>query len=174
MQLEVIISNQVRSLRCDYIRCALLRDNVQHRLEEGIPSGHFTAIHTLADSPWDTAPAAVSAKALSSELEVAWPRLRELPVESLAISLRTRAALTNASAPPAVRGTILRRMVQWTVPLDLSTSKDLRALFGRLILDLARLAHEAPRDGQLLVRSIASAASAPTADASRFLVRTER
>jgi hypothetical protein len=174
MQLEVIVFNQVRSLRCDYIRCALLRDNVQHRLEAGLPSGRFVAIHAMADSPWDKAPATISPKALSSELEVVWPGLRELPIESLAISLRTRAVLTNASALPAVRGTVLRRIIQWPIPLDLSTSKDLCALLGRHVSDLERLAHETPRGARLLVRSVASAASAPTADASRFLVRTER
>lgn len=174
MQLEVIIFNQVRSIRCDYARCALLRDNVQHRLEQGLPSGHFAAIHALADSPWDTAPAIINPKALSSELEVAWPRLQDLPIESLAISLRTRAALTHAPAPPAVRGTVLRRMVQWPLPIDLSASKDLRALLGGLVSDLTRFAREAPRGGQLVLRSVASTAGVPTADTSRFLVRVDQ
>jgi hypothetical protein len=174
MQLEVIIFNQVRSLRCDYARCALLRDNVQHRLEEGLPSGRFVAIHALADSPWDRAPATIDPKVLSSELEVAWPRLRDLPIASLAISLRTRAALTHAPAPPAVRGTVLRRMVQWPVPLDLSACTDLRALLGGLVSDLTRIAQEAPRSGQLVLRSIASTAGVPTADASKFLVRIDQ
>jgi hypothetical protein len=174
MRLEVIIFNQIRSLRCDYARCALLRDNVQHHLEHGLPSGRFAAIHALADSPWDTAPATINPKTLSSELELVWPSLRDLPIESLAISLRTRAALTHALAPPAVRGTILRRMVQWPVPLDLSTSKDLRALLGGLASDLARVAQEAPRGGQLVLRSVASAAGVSTADVSQFLVRVEQ
>lgn len=174
MQLEVIIFNQVRSLRFDYIRCALLRDNVQHCLEQGLPSGRFAAIHALADSPWDTAPATLDPKALSAELAVAWPRLRDLPAESLAISLRTRAALANAPAPPTVHGTVLWQMVQWPVPLDLSTSNDLRTLLGRLVADLTRFAAETPRNGQLVFRSIARATSTPATDASRFLVHIER
>ena len=153
MLLETSVFNQQRTLRCGCIECALLRDNVQHHLEGGVPSGAFPAIHALADAPWESGPVAVNPAVLSSELGVAWPELRDLPIESLAISIRTRAIVTHSSCAPEVRGTVLHRLVNWPVPVALATSTTLGNLFGQLVSDLIGIARGVPSGQRLLIRS---------------------
>ena len=153
MLLEMSISNQVRTFRCGRVLCALLRDNIQHHLEGGIPSGAFPAIHALADAPWDSGPVSVSPVMLIFELEAAWPELRDLPTESLAISIRTRAIITHSRCPPEVHGTVLRRHVNWAIPLAPVASNTLQGVFGELVAGLIGIARETRAGGRILIRN---------------------
>jgi len=158
MRTEVMIFNRIRILRCDGVACALLRDNVQHYLENGAPSGRFWAMHALADTRWADSAEILSSRELASELDMAWPCLRDVPIESLAISIRTRASLSHAWLPPDIRGTILYRRVQWPLPLELDGLATLDDLFGRLIADLGGLVREAHRNVDFVMRSVAATA----------------
>ena len=162
--MEVMISNQNHTLRCDGVACALLRDNVQHHLEDAVPGERFPAIHTLADSRWAEAAQALKARVLASELQTAWACLRDLPIESLAISIRTRAALTSAPVPPAVRGTVLHRLVRWPIPFELEELVTLDDLLGGLVAELVRVARDA-RAGDLLVTGSALVVTSPATTA---------
>ena len=164
MQTAVMISSPHRVLRCDAVACALLRDNVQHYLENGAPSGRFAAIHSLADAHWVAGAKHLNPGELALELEVAWPCLRDIPIELLAISIRTRAALSNARRPPDIRGTILHRFVQWPLPLKLDGIKTLVDLFGPLVTDLGSLACETHPNAELVMQAVPEAAvpSVPT------------
>jgi hypothetical protein len=161
MAWETILFHQVRSVRCAFISSALLRDNVQHHLEGGIPNGEFPTLHALADAPWAPRPAEMDPRALACELHAAWPRLEMLPIERLAISIRTRAVLTNAATRPEVRGTVLYNLVRWPVPLDLEHKKRMSDVLEPLVSDLMRLVHEIPRGHRLLVRSVACSEPQP-------------
>ncbi|HVJ16992.1 MAG TPA: hypothetical protein VM686_16235 [Polyangiaceae bacterium] len=121
---------------CDWERCTTLRDNVQHHLEAGLPSGRFPAIHTLADRCWATADVTFKAAQLRDELAEAWPVLRDLGIERLAIGIRSRAALTRAKAAPKVRGTVLLRLTGWKSPLALGDARTLGDLFTGLVIPL--------------------------------------
>lgn len=158
MHTEVMIFNRIRMLRCDGVACALLRDNVQHYLENGAPSGRFWAMHALADTRWAERAEILNPLELACELDVAWPCLRKIPIELLAISIRTRAALSSAGLPPDVRGTILYRLVQWPLPFELEGLATLDDLFGDLVADLDRLVRESRPDDELVMRSVAAAA----------------
>lgn len=161
MRMEVMIFNQIRTLRCDGVACALLRDNVQHYLENGVPSGKYWAIHALADTRWTRAAETLNPQMLASELDTVWPCLRDLPIESLAISIRTRAVLTNCPVPPEVRGTCLHRLTRWPVPFDFTGLVTLGDLLGRLVADLSRLVREAHPNAGLVMRSVVTADSPP-------------
>jgi len=158
MQTEVMIFNRIRMLRCDGVACALLRDNVQHYLENGAPSGKFWAMHALADTRWAECSEVLSPRELAAELDMAWPCLQSIPIEMLAISIRTRAALSNSSVPPDVRGTILHRLVQWPLPFELDRLTTLDDLFGDLVADLGRLVREVDPDVELVMRSVSATA----------------
>ena len=101
------------------------------------------------------------------------PELRDLPIESFAISIRTRAIVTRSSRAPEIRGTVLHRLVNWPVPVTLAASTTLRDLFGQLVSDLVQIASEVPTGERLLIRS-AGVAHMSTISGRRRVTSTER
>jgi hypothetical protein len=132
---------------CDWELCTALRDNVQHHLESGMPSGHYPAIHALADRCWATTDVSVSAAQLHAELGQAWAALGRLGIERFAIGIRSRAALTGAQTAPTVRGTVLLRLTGWKSPLRLAEARTLGDVFGNLIGQLMDFSQRAGRAG---------------------------
>jgi hypothetical protein len=121
---------------CDWALCTVLRDNVQHHLEGGLPSGSFPALHALADRCWEAAEVTVVAAQLRAELTQAWELLCGLRVERMAMGIRSRAALTGAAAVPKMRGTVLLRLTGWKSPLRLDNAKTLGDVLAGLVIPL--------------------------------------
>ncbi|HYQ30720.1 MAG TPA: hypothetical protein VER04_25990 [Polyangiaceae bacterium] len=88
MRLVVSGRSEVRDF--DWESYALLRDNVQHFVEGGAPSGRFRALHALAAAV-DRESCVVDAVRLRLEVLQTVAALREVPLEHAAISARTRA-----------------------------------------------------------------------------------
>jgi hypothetical protein len=106
----------------------LFRDNVQHHLQGGVPTPGYPLIHTIADAVCLAAATSASAEELWGEVSHAFRRIRHLEYRELAMSIRTRAILTNTRILPAVRGTALVRLTGWRVPMataDVTTLGDL-------------------------------------------------
>ncbi len=122
---------------CEWSAAALLRDNVMHWLEDEEPSGRFPAIHALADWSPTCGRTPVRAEDLADELAVALPLLREVRGKDLAIGIWTRARMTGQQAPPTVRGTVVARLVGWTLPMPLADDASLEECY-RPFLDALR------------------------------------
>jgi hypothetical protein len=95
----------------------LIRDNVQHLVENGIPSERFAALHEI-ESAVDGETCIVPAARLRAEVEQAWRALRGLRLRQAAVSLRTRAIMTNCPEKPNVRGTAPARQTGWELPVQ--------------------------------------------------------
>jgi hypothetical protein len=128
-EMRLLISAGNKSVTCDWTLCSLLRDNVQHHLEGGKPSGNYPAIHALGDVVWNHE-GKISVRQLRLELDTVRPVLRPLSINKLAVGIRSRAALTGALTPPPVRGTVLLRLAGWGVPVRLTGFTTLGDLFG--------------------------------------------
>jgi hypothetical protein len=117
------------SFETRWIVFALLRDNVQHHLEGGEPSGRFPAIHGITAALGGTA--SVDAVALRTEAELAHDALVERPADDVAISART-AAVAAMTWPPRATGTWLLEgapIPTWSGP----PPRTLGNLFGTLL-----------------------------------------
>lgn len=75
-----------------WIFYALLRDNVQHHLENGKPSAEFSALHSVAKALAEGR-VRIPARKLHAELLRAREALVDKPAAELAISSRTQGAL---------------------------------------------------------------------------------
>lgn len=146
----------------------LLRDNVQHHLQGGVPSPEYPRIHAMADVVFAAGPATFPAADLWSELTRAFRRLEHLEYRELAMSIRTRAILTHTRALPAVRGTALVRMTGWRVPMATAGVSTLGELFQSLLtrLDIFTDAGRAPWNVEIRAESGAGALT-PTEAADR-------
>jgi len=158
MQLSVVGAEL--TTECDWELCTALRDNVQHHLENGIPSGRFPAIHALADRCWASAAVSVSAGQLRAELARAWPVLAALGVERFAMGIRSRAALTGAHAAPTIRGTVLLRLTGWKPPLKLASAKTLSDVFAGLVPPIMEFCRRAGDAAVIEVGPVRGAGSA--------------
>lgn len=114
----------------------LFRDNVQHHLQGGIPTPGYPLIHTIADAVCLAATTSASAAGLWDEVSHAFQRIRHLEYRELAMSIRTRAILTNTPVLPAVRGTALVRLTGWQVPMATAGVSTLGELFQGLVTRL--------------------------------------
>lgn len=114
----------------------LFRDNVQHHLQGGLPSRTYPAIHRIADVTGPQGGTNIPAGDLWDEVSRAFQSIRSVERRELAMSIRTRAILTNARALPAVRGTALVRLTGWHVPLATFEALTLGDLFGSLVARL--------------------------------------
>jgi hypothetical protein len=130
--MRLVVVETGHAAECDWVLCTSLRDNVQHHLEGGHPGGTFLSIHALADRCWAGSEVQISAVDLADELRQVRPLLAALGVDRLAISIRSRAALTGAPAAPAVRGTILWRLTGWQLPVTLEGARSVGEVFAGL------------------------------------------
>lgn len=152
------------AVECDWALCTSLRDNVQHHLEGGRPSGTFPAIHALADRCWAPASVSVESRQLRGELERA-RALESLPIGRLAMSIRSRAALTGAPVAPAVRGTELVRLVGWRAPVRVVGATSLGNVLGDTMRRLLEFCAAAGDAAVILVGAPAAASRVAGSDA---------
>lgn len=121
--MDLRISGPTCSRSCTWNCYALIRDNVQHLLENGVPSERFAALHAI-ESAVDGETCIVSAAQLRAEVEGAWHALRGLRLRQAAVSLRTRAIMTNCPEKPGVRGTAPARQTGWELPVRVDEAEE--------------------------------------------------
>jgi hypothetical protein len=119
-----------------WIVVALLRDNVQHYLENGCTAGaEFPCIHAV-DHALGGSPITVNALTLRRELERASTLLAR-PIRDLAISTETRAIIDGSwrtKASPADRTTFAAGSA--AIPWLPSQGRSLDDIFGNLVRSL--------------------------------------
>jgi len=114
--MKLVIEGRAGRRICDWESFALLRDNAQHYIEGGAPSGRFAAMHEI-ERAVDEGERIVDASRLRGEVLRAWSALWKVPLKEAAISLRTRAIMTGSAEPPACRGTVPAEQVGWPLPV---------------------------------------------------------
>ncbi len=149
--MQLSVAGAELTTECDWELCTALRDNIQHHLEGGFPSGLFPAVHALADRCWAPGEVTVSAAQLREELTQAWHVIGGLRVDRMAIGIRSRAALTGAQTVPKVRGTVLLRLTGWKSPLRLGSAKTLGDLFANLVIPLVEFCRRAGDTATIVV-----------------------
>jgi hypothetical protein len=105
-----------KTLTCDWNAYALFRDNVQHFVEGGAPTDRFQALHAIERAVSD-GHQTVDAARLRGEVIGALFALRKLNLQDAAISLRTRAVLTDNARFPDVRATVRASQAGWSLPV---------------------------------------------------------
>ncbi len=139
------------SLERRWIEFALLRDNVQHHLEGGVPSAAFTNLHRITEALGGKE-LELPAKALREELLKAEPLLKR-PVAELAISMRTRTVVERIWPIPPGAETKLVKDTSSTSVLD-GREKELTDVFGVLLYGLLRITEGAGETEKLRVIDI--------------------
>jgi hypothetical protein len=133
-----------------YEKVLLLRDNVQHHLQAGRPGPGYPWIHQLADVRFlCEGHAHLPAAELWQEVSAALGRIRELDIQDLAMSIRTRALLVGVGGLPPVRGTILLRLSRWRSPIRTRDVGTLGELFDDLALGLERVTASGKAAGEI-------------------------
>ncbi|MEO8181869.1 MAG: hypothetical protein ABI895_23795 [Deltaproteobacteria bacterium] len=120
-----------------WIVYAMLRDNVQHHLEGGVPTPKFEALHQLGDALW-RGKVSVSASQLRAEL-VEVTAILSRSMDDYAVSLHTRAVCSCLLELPSRRRTDLAKLLEWTVPFPLEGAVTLADAFGSLHEELLRI-----------------------------------
>ena len=115
-----------------WIVYAMLRDNVQHYLEGGEPTGEFEALHSIAEVLGGKK-LSVPARRLHEELVRAKATLACRPLSDLAISLRTRSVLSFKWPPPERAETILVSEWGGSVPMLNDTVRSMDDVFGHFV-----------------------------------------
>jgi hypothetical protein len=118
---KLLLVGSADSRVCDWSGYALLRDNIQHFIEGGDPTGRFRALHEI-ERAVDDGYCFVDAARLRGEVLRGFYALGRVQLEQAAVSLRTRAILTESTKAPTASGTVIARQVRWKLPLDLDGS----------------------------------------------------
>jgi len=132
-----------------WIVYAILRDNVQHHLEGGVPGPQFAALHAIGGA-LAQGEVRVSAPVLHAELERVRPLL-ERPLLELAVSERTRAVCMLDLPLPAASATMLASSAGWQPPLPAHNPQTLGDVFGSLVVELLRVTEGAAEGDELTV-----------------------
>jgi len=149
--MKIWVLNKNKKLICDFVACALLRDNVQHHIEAVTQVEKFSCLHSLADVVWADEQALLSAAKLRDELRTAWTAIQGIPYGHLAISIHTRAAVQGLLQPPAVSGTVLHSATRWQLPKPSHLCETLGDLFHTLVFELFIIALQPLEDGVVAV-----------------------
>lgn len=146
--MELRIAGPKCTRSCTWNSYALIRDNVQHFVEQGAPSGRFSALHEL-ESAVDGETCVVDATQLRREVQHAWQVLGDVPLARAAVSLRTRAIMTNCPERPAIRATAAARATGWELPVQEDENVEVRSA-ARAFFDAVSEATAAAADGELV------------------------
>ncbi|WP_437291096.1 hypothetical protein [Sorangium sp. So ce406] len=137
-----------------WIVYALLRDSIQHHIEDGRPGEEFAAIHGAAGALGGQR-VMLPARKLHEELRRAQAALAGRPIDALAISGRTRAVISLRWPPPKERETMLVRDWGDSVPLLGAPAGDsLDDVFGHLVDGLLRITEGASESDQVEVMDL--------------------
>ena len=153
--MKLFIKGQAGTRVCDWESYALLRDNVQHYLEQGEPSCRFPALHGL-ELAVDAGAQTVDASRLRGEVLRAWCALWKVRLDEAAISLRTRAILTRNPELPDVRGTIAARQAGWALPLTAAAETPVPRAARRFIQTVLVLTKASVDGDELEIRCVTS------------------
>lgn len=151
--MKLVIKGRAGRRVCDWQSFALLRDNVQHFLENGEPTSRFQALHGI-ELAVDEGSYVVDAARLRGEVLRAWVALWKVRLESAAISLRTRAILTGNSEPPECRGTVGARHAGWELPITGAAEQPVPQVARRFIRTVLALTDTAVDGDVLEVRCV--------------------
>jgi hypothetical protein len=122
------------SLEARWIVYALLRDNVQHYLEGGIPSEAFAEVHRISEALVQDR-IRVSASRLRRQLEQAKQALFSRPAADIALSGRTRAVLSS-DWPPKSLETAVAGKAALAIPMLHEGIQTMADAFGNLVEEL--------------------------------------
>ena len=153
--MKLLIKGQAGTRVCDWESYALLRDNVQHYLENGEASWRFPALHGI-ERAVDTGAQVVDASRLRGEVLRAWCALWKVRLDEAAISLRTRAILTSNPELPDVRGTIAARQAGWELPLTADAETPIPRAARRFIQTVLVLTSASVDGDELEIRCVPS------------------
>lgn len=151
--MKLFITGRAGTRICDWESYALLRDNVQHFLEQGEPSWRFPALHGL-ERAVDEGALTVDASRLRGEVLRAWCTLWKIRVDGAAISLRTRAILTGNAELPSSRGTLAAHHAGWELPLEADAETPIPRAARRFIQTVLALTDTAVDGDTLEVRCV--------------------
>ncbi|WP_437589039.1 hypothetical protein [Sorangium sp. So ce1000] len=137
-----------------WIVYALLRDSIQHHLEDGVPSGEFEAIHGAARALGGQR-VVLPARKLHDELRRARAVLAGRPMDALAISGRTRAIISLRWPPPDGCETMLVKDWGDSVPLlGAPLADSLDDVFGHLLDGLLGITEGSSESDQVEVMDL--------------------
>lgn len=151
--MKLFIAGRAGTRVCDWKSYALLRDNVQHFLEQGEPSWRFPALHAL-ERAVDHGALTVDASRLRGEVLRAWGALWKIHVEDAAISPRTRSILTGNAEMPESRGTVAARHAGWDLPLLADAQTPIPRAASRFIRTVLTLTETAVDGDTLEIRCV--------------------
>jgi hypothetical protein len=143
--------------RTNWADYALLRDNIQHYLESGVPSARFAALHAI-ERAVDGNYAEVDAGRLRREVLGGWYSLKKLDFESFAVSLRTHSILSGSSPPSMVEATQLAARAGWSLPVTMRSEQPLGEVL-RSFVQAVLIATQTPIAGDKLVVTSEQSAS---------------
>jgi hypothetical protein len=137
------------SFEVRWIVYALLRDNVQHHLESGVPSEKFAEIHQIGEALLKDR-VRLNASRLRGQVEQAKAALLSLPASDIALSGRTRAVLT-AAWPPKSEATSLVGKAVMTIPMLHDGIRTMGDAFGNLVANLLEITQDVGPDDSVEV-----------------------
>jgi hypothetical protein len=144
------------SRACDWSGYALLRDNVQHFIEGGEPTERFTALHGV-ERAVDEGQCFVDAARLRGEVLRGWYALSRVPLEQAAVSLRTRAILTQSTEVPTANGTVPAQKIGWELPVDADGSERVAEAAKRFVTAVLAITERVVDGDRLEVRRYGAA-----------------
>lgn len=149
--MKLILDGHGGARACDWSGYALLRDNVQHFIEEGTPTPRFAALHEI-ETAVDAGRCSVDAARLRNEVLRAWYMLWAVPLVRAAVSLRTRAILTGSDEVPPVDGTVCAERAGWQLPVDSAGSEPVAGAAKRFVAVVLSVTDQAGKGDVVEVR----------------------
>lgn len=161
--MKLIVKGREGKRVVDWESYALLRDNVQHFIEQGEPNGRFPALHGIEEAV-DGGQYIADAARLRGEVLRAAIALRVVPLSAAALTLRTRAIMTGSSERPAAGPTVPAQAAYWSLPISGSSFAAIPRI-ARKFIEAVLAVTETAEDGELLqIRRAGDAPAFATAD----------
>ncbi|MDF3066583.1 MAG: hypothetical protein K0R38_2184 [Polyangiaceae bacterium] len=143
---------------CDWESYALLRDNVQHFLEQGRPQARFQALHGL-ERAVDGEAQRIDAARLRGEVLRAWSALWWRKFSEAAISPRTHAIMVRAAAAPTAEETVAAKSTSWNLPMRADAETPIPKAAGRFVNAVLALTSSAEDGDWVEIRRLGEAPS---------------
>lgn len=146
--MKLIVKSREGRRVVDWESYALLRDNVQHFIEQGEPNGRFPALHGIEDAV-DGGQCLADAARLRGEVLRAMVALGSVPLSAAALTLRTRAIMTGSTVRPAPSPTVPAQGARWSLPVLGSATAPIPRMACTFI-EAVLAVTETVEDGELL------------------------
>jgi len=132
----------------------LFRDNVQHHLQAGLARLGYPLVHALGNAAAQVGSVRLSSGSLWAESALAFRQLEAIDTRELAVSARTRAALTGMGKLPPALGTVLYREAGVRVPIQLQGARTIGELMLEFRERLRTLTASGKRSGLVWVDTL--------------------